>query len=78
MQYTPPFAVVENGAPPSFQTARFGLGINQVRGFRYDFGVKTMRMTPGAPSSRSLGAVHDGHERSEFGRMHASRQPNQR
>src|SRR5882672_4432481 len=24
-----------------------------------------------APSSRSLGAVHDGHERSEFGRMQA-------
>jgi uncharacterized Zn-finger protein len=31
-----------------------------------------------APSSRSLGAVHDGHERSEFGRMQASRRPNQR
>jgi hypothetical protein len=30
------------------------------------------------PSSRSLGAVHDGHERSEFGRMQASRRPNQR
>src|SRR5580700_9287357 len=28
-----------------------------------------------APSSRSLGAVHDGHERSEFGRMQASRRP---
>ena len=27
-----------------------------------------------APSSCSLGAVHDGHERSEFGRMQASRQ----
>jgi hypothetical protein len=26
-----------------------------------------------APSSRSLGAVHDGHERFEFGRMQASR-----
>jgi hypothetical protein len=26
----------------------------------------------------SLGAVHNGHERSEFGRMHASRRPNQR
>jgi hypothetical protein len=25
-----------------------------------------------APSSRSLGAVHDGHEQSEFGRMRAS------
>jgi hypothetical protein len=25
-----------------------------------------------APSSRSFGAVHDGHERSEFGRMQAS------
>src|SRR5712672_194612 len=25
-----------------------------------------------APSSRSLGAVHDGHERSEFGRMQAA------
>jgi hypothetical protein len=24
-----------------------------------------------APSSRSLGAVHDGHERSEFGKMQA-------
>jgi hypothetical protein len=31
-----------------------------------------------APSSRSLGTVHDGHERSEFGRMQASRRPNQR
>ena len=31
-----------------------------------------------APSSRSLGAVHDDHERSEFGRMQASRRPNQR
>jgi hypothetical protein len=31
-----------------------------------------------APSCRSLGAVHDGHERSEFGRMQASRRPNQR
>src|SRR2546422_11616320 len=31
-----------------------------------------------APSSRSFGAVHDGHERSEFGRMQASRRPNQR
>jgi hypothetical protein len=31
-----------------------------------------------ASSSRSLAAVHDGHERSEFGRMHASRRPNQR
>jgi hypothetical protein len=30
------------------------------------------------PSSCSLGAVHDGHERSEFGRMQASRRPNQR
>ena len=26
----------------------------------------------------SLGAVHNGHERSEFGRMQASRRPNQR
>src|SRR5260370_5149165 len=26
-----------------------------------------------APSSRRPGAVHDGHERSEFGRMQASR-----
>ena len=31
-----------------------------------------------APSSCSLGAVHDGHERSEFGRTHTSRRPNQR
>src|SRR5712671_4123721 len=31
-----------------------------------------------APSFRSFGAVHDGHERSEFGRMQASRRPNQR
>jgi uncharacterized Zn-finger protein len=31
-----------------------------------------------APSSRSLGAVHDGHERFEFGGMQASRRPNQR
>src|SRR5712672_2966557 len=31
-----------------------------------------------APSSRSLGAVHDGHKRSEFGRMQASRRPNHR
>src|SRR5882724_8767263 len=31
-----------------------------------------------APSSRSLGAVHDGHERSEFGRMQAALRPNQR
>src|SRR5258705_13045311 len=31
-----------------------------------------------APSSGSFGAVHDGHERSEFGRMQASRRPNQR
>ena len=31
-----------------------------------------------APSSRSLETVHDGHERSEFGRMQASRRPNQR
>jgi len=31
-----------------------------------------------APSSRSLGTIHDGHERSEFGRMQASRRPNQR
>jgi hypothetical protein len=31
-----------------------------------------------APSSRILGAVHDDHERSEFGRMQASRRPNQR
>jgi hypothetical protein len=31
-----------------------------------------------APSSRSLGAVHDGHERSEFCKMQASRRPNQR
>ena len=31
-----------------------------------------------APSSRSLGTVHDGHERSEFGRMQAPRRPNQR
>jgi hypothetical protein len=31
-----------------------------------------------APSSRSLGAVHDGRERSEFGRMQAARRPNQR
>ena len=31
-----------------------------------------------APSSRSLGAVHDGHERSEFGNMQGSRRPNQR
>jgi len=30
------------------------------------------------PSSRSLGAVHDGHERSEFGRVQTSRRPNQR
>ena len=30
-----------------------------------------------ALSSRSLRAVHDGHERSEFGRMQASRRPNQ-
>jgi hypothetical protein len=30
-----------------------------------------------APSSGSFGAVHDGHERSEFGRMQASRRPNQ-
>ena len=30
-----------------------------------------------APSFRSLRAVHDGHERSEFGRMQASRRPNQ-
>jgi hypothetical protein len=29
-------------------------------------------------SSRSLVAVHDRHERSEFGRMQASRRPNQR
>jgi hypothetical protein len=26
----------------------------------------------------SLGAVHDGHERSAFGKMQASRRPNQR
>src|SRR6267142_3290160 len=31
-----------------------------------------------APSSRSLGAVQHGHERFEFGRMQASRRPNQR
>src|SRR5262249_1235923 len=31
-----------------------------------------------APSSCSLGAIHDGDERSEFGRMQASRRPNQR
>jgi hypothetical protein len=31
-----------------------------------------------APSCRSVGAVHHGHERSEFGRMQASRRPNQR
>ena len=31
-----------------------------------------------APSSRSLETVHDGHERSEFGRMQASRRLNQR
>jgi hypothetical protein len=31
-----------------------------------------------APSSRSFGAVYDGHERSEFGRMQASGRPNQR
>ena len=31
-----------------------------------------------ALSCRSLGAVHHGHERSEFGRMQASRRPNQR
>src|ERR1700726_4339859 len=31
-----------------------------------------------APSSQSFGAVHDGHERSEFGRRQASRRPNQR
>ena len=42
------------------------------------------RVTPAAanqrqaPSSRGVGAVHDGHERSEFGRMQASRRPNQR
>ena len=30
------------------------------------------------PSSCSLGAVLDHHERSEFGRMQASRRPNQR
>ena len=31
-----------------------------------------------APSSRSLAAVHDGHERPQFGRVQASRRPNQR
>ena len=31
-----------------------------------------------APSSGSFGPVHDGHERFEFGRMQASRRPNQR
>src|SRR5271169_3627981 len=31
-----------------------------------------------ASSSRSLGTVHVGHERSEFGRMQASRRSNQR
>jgi hypothetical protein len=31
-----------------------------------------------APSSRRPGAVQDGHERSEFGRMRALRRPNQR
>ena len=31
-----------------------------------------------APPSRSFGAVHDGHERSKFGWMQASRRPNQR
>lgn len=29
-----------------------------------------------APPSRSLGAVHDGHERPQFGRVQASRRPN--
>ena len=31
-----------------------------------------------APPSRSLGVVHDGHERPEFGGMQAPRRPNQR
>ena len=31
-----------------------------------------------APLSCRPGAVHDGHKRSEFGRMQASRRPNQR
>jgi hypothetical protein len=39
--------------------------------------VKHVSSSPG-PSSRHLGAVHDGHERSAFGRMQASRRPNQR
>ena len=41
-------------------------------------GVAQSRLEAERSIARNLGPLHDGHERSEFGTMQASRRPNQR
>jgi RNA polymerase sigma-32 factor len=73
-------SVLDNGdmRPDQVKIVARRLGVTQthvmvtLKELADEFGVSR------APSCRSLGTVHDGHERSELGRMQASRRPNQR